>query len=218
LTTLGFKVYSGQLRLSSADVAAVAGLPRLEALTLDGVENAGLADLVASAAVRSLRALQLSASWTSPLTDGVAALSRSPHLAGLVALTLERRALPASAVETLAGSPNLAGVFHLSLRENQLTDEAVEILAASRMLANVVTLNLSHNWLRKGAARALARSPHLNKLRELLVGGNHLDAEDLTLLRERFTGVSTNTHWSVIEGYNDFRRSDLHGVVMASLD
>jgi uncharacterized protein (TIGR02996 family) len=102
---------------------------------------------------------------------GIAALVRSPHLAGLVTLDLAGNAADDSvrAGRGLAAAKHLTRLRCLRLAHNRLTDDAFEALAEASCLANVEVLNLEGNFLGDAGARALAASPHLGRLRWLNV-------------------------------------------------
>jgi uncharacterized protein (TIGR02996 family) len=131
----------------------------------------------------------------------VAALARSPHLAGVAELYLHDLEGPAEVGELAAAThlkrltdfelgnrigdagavaflrlPFLGRLTRLRLSCNDLGDAAGEALAAAPALARLESLDLSFNALGRRAAAALASSPHLAGLRRLDLAQNRLDA------------------------------------------
>lgn len=81
---------------------------------------------------------------TAPRTRW-AELLRSPHLARLSSLALERLALDDSDAQVIAKAEALRGLRWLSLANNRIGKPGVEALAASPWLANLPVLDLSNN-------------------------------------------------------------------------
>jgi uncharacterized protein (TIGR02996 family) len=72
-------------------------------------------------------------------------LLRSPHLARLSSLALEKLDLDDSDARTIAGAEALRTLRYLSLSKNRIGRDGVEALAASPWLARLDVLDLSNN-------------------------------------------------------------------------
>ncbi len=107
----------------------------------------------------------------------LAALCRSPHLAGLTHLDLGGDGVDDEGARLLAACPHLAGLTHLLLPRNGLTASGAQALALSPHLANLAVLDLSANTVGDEGARVLAQSPHLRNLKELFLGSNDVHDE-----------------------------------------
>jgi uncharacterized protein (TIGR02996 family) len=127
----------------------------------------------------------------------LAAVSRSPHLAGLSSLSLHRDFGVAEVGELAAAThlprltelvlwagqvgeegtaavlrlPWLSRLTRLSLRSAWLTDAAAAALAAAPALAGLTFLDLSNNHFGPAAAAALASAPSLGRLETLWLSG-----------------------------------------------
>lgn len=170
----------------SFDGLAHPRLAQLRALELHvlGAGNAG-ALAVAAHDLRGLRALKLQLSvletadtpaHARPLdVDGVRALCRAPHLAGLRALDLSYNELGPDAVEALAGAT-------FTLEELDLSGRAFDAVAAARLAASPSFARLRRLVLRGASlgvegAVALSASPALSALEELDLSETRLGPE-----------------------------------------
>jgi uncharacterized protein (TIGR02996 family) len=126
--------------------------------------------------VRQIERLANAASWGTlqgldlsfaPLSgDGLRALMKCPHLAGLSHLSLDYCGLKDGDVKVLAKCPHLQGLTHLSLISNNIGDVGAKALAASPHLRRLVYLNLGNHASTFGdtGLTALAESPLLARL------------------------------------------------------
>jgi len=126
------------------------------------------------------------------------ALARSPYLANLRTLVLDRSILDRGNLRLLLASAISPNLTTLRLRgcqwkngqgalEYGLGPEAIALLAESESLAGLASLNLGENAVTVDSLRLLLQSPHLAGLRELGLGRNRLEARDAKRLAEVVT-------------------------------
>jgi uncharacterized protein (TIGR02996 family) len=170
------------------DLAASEAWAWVEGLEVTSLSTSRVAALAGCAALGTVAALSLELYWlVAPAA--VRSLAASPHLSGLVSLTV--RGYPACAVE-LVRSPHLSRLRSLSLPLQDLDDAFVEALAACPALASLRRLELyPNNRIGDAGARALLSSPHLPALEHVegLAGPpGRLSPAVEQALRERFGG------------------------------
>jgi uncharacterized protein (TIGR02996 family) len=148
---------------AAAALAASPHLGRLRRLDLtqcDVGEEA--AKVLAAAPFGSLVELRLFSGRIGP--QGMAALARSPHLAGLRRLDLLGNHIGPEGLKALLGSPLVTELHSLDLCANQIGLDEAKLLAGSSSLAKLRYLGLGHNDFGARGARVLLESPHLSGL------------------------------------------------------
>jgi uncharacterized protein (TIGR02996 family) len=148
-------------------------LPNLESLDLsNNILEIGAEELL-GAPLTGLRQLQLS---ESHLTDeGLAALTTSPHLQRLEALTLDVNRLGLAAGQLLAKS-HFPALRILDLRRAWLAESSLHDLARWPGLARLELLDLSAHSDRDGSLAALLASPYYNPRTRITLAGVPLPA------------------------------------------
>jgi uncharacterized protein (TIGR02996 family) len=149
------------------DLFAVA--PLLRSVEVTGVDESGLAALLARAWFPRLRSLEMS--WHVP-GAAVIAVARSPAARGLERISIHHAGLPISAFTALGASEHLAGLRELDLSLSGATDEAVVALLAPGALPSLATLGLTNN--RIGTVGCQAIAGYVAPLQRLHVGWNRL--------------------------------------------
>jgi uncharacterized protein (TIGR02996 family) len=114
--------------------------------------------------------------------QGVEALMRSPHLAGLHTLKLGRNSLGSAGARAVADSGHVRGLRILKMERNDMYDDGLRFLAASRALAGLETLDLDRTRTGDDGVKALARSKYLGGLRTLYLSYNLISDAGLTAL------------------------------------
>jgi hypothetical protein len=115
-------------------------------------------------------------------TDDVRALAGSPHLSGLVALSLVGNRFAYPAVEALAESPHLARLAALDLSHNAVDSPGLQALALSPHLSRLTTLHLAHANVGPVGVEALARRSRQPALRSLDLSDNRLERRGVRAL------------------------------------
>jgi uncharacterized protein (TIGR02996 family) len=121
-----------------------------------------------------------------------AVLVASPHVRGLIGLTLHGNGLSSAGAQALANSPHLSGLRELDLggwwdrtgfgNVNDLGDRGAEALAASPYLRQLTDLDLRMNGIGDRGVTALAASPILARLRCLDLSDNPVRAAGIRAL------------------------------------
>jgi uncharacterized protein (TIGR02996 family) len=157
-------------RFSDEDGAAFASSPyltKLAALYLDleYFSPDALVGLLASNNLAGLTTLHLGSHPRDDLDDARArALTSSPVLGHLTALSLASMAIGDTGVTELASTAAAARLTSLGLRYCGISGTGIRALASSAHLANLTSLDLSWNDIGDEGARALAESPDLKHL------------------------------------------------------
>lgn len=160
---------------------------RLEAATwlwLEGVELRG-AGLAAIASSRLRRLAMLGVPDTRLDGADAVALARSPVLATVTRLDLDRNYVGDAAAQALATSPHVGQLRSLNLESSALGPEAARALAASTALSALQVLTLHGNHLGLDGVAALAAGAGLPALAKLgltrngLGSGRYQDVEDV---------------------------------------
>jgi uncharacterized protein (TIGR02996 family) len=161
------------LDLNRDDLSEPAGMallnlprpPRLEALHLanNALSVAGVSFLAESPVLDGLTTLEFS----SPSTEALEVLLRSPRLGRLGHLLLAGTRQGDRAVAVLIGSPVLARLRSLSLGHSNLPPDGLAELVASPRVAALESLDVSFNPLTVHGARSLTRSRYLGRLTSL---------------------------------------------------
>jgi uncharacterized protein (TIGR02996 family) len=173
-----------------------------------------LAGAAALAALEKLNIDRSSAADPGQIGDeGVAALARSPHLAGLRDLWLRFQGIGPEGARALAATPYLtrlrtldlggnrpgaAGVralaagpwpelTELALNHSKLGDEAAEALAGSGRLTGLTSLKLEYNDIGPAGVAALSRAPWLSGLVSLNLEENPIGNDGARALCESKT-------------------------------
>jgi uncharacterized protein (TIGR02996 family) len=157
---------------AAAALAASPHLGRLRRLDLTqcrvGPEEARA---VASAQFGALAELRL---FSDPIgAEGMAALARSPHLAGLRLLDLTQCYTGPNGAKALAASPHLAGLRWLNLASNKFGMDEAKLLAGTPGLARLRQLGLANNDFGARGCRVIMESPHLSGLWGLDLASNN---------------------------------------------
>ena len=152
-------------------------------------------DAVASALTGSphlARLTALSLAWVEVREAGCRTLGHSQCLTNLKVLDLENGLLGDAAVQALPG-PALTNLVALDLGQNHICASGVEALAASPHLANLSHLSLRWNQFGIAGLRAILSSPYLTKLSSLNLHGNEIGPEGSRLVREPPVGRAART-------------------------
>jgi uncharacterized protein (TIGR02996 family) len=147
-------------------VASLVTSPRLRnlrALTLPGVDTAGVRELVSAPSPPPLEELRLGGGAMDP--EGLRLLARWPGLARVRWLQIPGNG--EAGMAELASSPYLGGVSNLELGGGNIDPGAARILAHVESLRGVRHLWLARNPLGDEGLRELAASPHWGALRRL---------------------------------------------------
>lgn len=167
-------------------------MARLEWLEIQACRHlhAGVHALVRSPNAKNLELLDLSGSYADSSVllydDTAQELARSPYLASLEHLLLFRNALTEEGLAALLESKHLTSLRTLSLGRNPIGDAGVRLLAASDRLEQLTLLDLSDCGITREGATALLRSNKIGAQLSLLLTENHLEAETIEALRDRF--------------------------------
>lgn len=172
-------------------LAHAAALPALNDLRLYGNRcgDEALHVLARSPLAARLRGLHTSTHPGDPLTArGALILARTPALAALRVLNLDKTAIGDAGARHLAGAAHFSGLTELWLHACEIRDAGVRAIAASSHLANLERLDLSTNWtVGHSAALALVKSPYLKRIRYLdLWRCEGLSPADERMLCDRF--------------------------------
>lgn len=176
-----------------ADLEAMAGLSKLEAIGIGGCSFESLERAMAASATPGIERLNLT---KVPLTTKrLSTLLGHPALASLRVLQLASCRVSA---RVLSGMVEVAlprlGTLHLS--HNTLGDAGVEVLAASVDLPALRALHLSKVGLTNASIASLTAAPFTRQLRVLSLARNRIDAAgvealanaDLAALRHLYLG------------------------------
>src|SRR5262249_8297927 len=113
------------------------------------------------------------------------ALLRSPHVAGLKALTLRANGLDGTALQEFGAAVPELRLEALDLGENLLGDVGAADLALAPCLGELKVLFLDRSEVRLSGARWLAGAAFLDSLRRLNVNSNSFEPEGLYRLLEK---------------------------------
>lgn len=149
-------------------------LARLESLDLSNTTFGPLAAaaLAGSPHLGRLRRLILRQSRVGP--EQARAIGRA-RFGALTELDLFNDKIGPAEMAALTRSPHLAGLTNLDLMSNEVGEKGAVALARSPMLPNLRSLDLSRNWIGPDGAKALIGAP-LPRLRRLALGCNRLGA------------------------------------------
>jgi len=189
-------IHSVKLSAARQVVGALAKcshLARLTGLDLSGnkLREADVRTLL-SPRLSRLRRLDLSDNPLGP--GGVAALTGSPHLAGLQRLALRGVRMGFDGARALAGhvafprnfaaSVKLAGLIALDIRQNEIYEEGVSVLARSPRLAGLIELSLTPSTGK--SSEELNESRYLKNLTTLRISGGDFGEGFGLLMQCRF--------------------------------
>jgi uncharacterized protein (TIGR02996 family) len=160
------------------------GLAGLTRLFLNWSDEEGIAALSDSPHLAGLRWLKLPCNDLSP--EGVAALAATRHLTRLQILELEYNPFGVAGVRALAGG-TWKELARLDLGSCELGDEGAVALAECRSLRGLRSLSVDSNKITAGGVRALVRSPHLRNLVWLSLYANKIGDEGALALCESQT-------------------------------
>jgi uncharacterized protein (TIGR02996 family) len=170
-----------------AEVINSPKLPNLTVLTLNGREIASPDPRMLAGPGRNptLRVLQLD--FGQLTTNSASALASCPALRGLWLLSFERPTpgIFDDAVKALTQAAGFDKLVILDLRGNRLKAGAARMIAAWPKAACLQWLGLSDNLLTVAGLAELADSPHLGKLKRLLVSGPE-SSDAMKKLKKRF--------------------------------
>ncbi|MBN9521269.1 TIGR02996 domain-containing protein [bacterium] len=185
--------------LGNAGVLALTQSPaltRLGELTLSGpgyyaeyyddpiINAAGMRRLAGWPGLAGVRSLTLAGSDVR--RDGLRALLRSPHAAGIKELSLRSSRLDGQAMAEFEAAVSGLRLETLDLGENVLKDVGTEYVASAPCLAQLKLLRLDRCEISRAGARLLAKkATFLGGLGVLDVGHNHFGAPGLGALLER---------------------------------
>lgn len=174
------------------------GAARLD-LSRRGLTDDDLAALLERPEIARVGELDLG---DNDLTDAaVARLARCERLLELTSLDLWANDLTPVAARLLAESPRLPRLRALTVGRNALGDEGVAALAGSAGLDTLESLDLSHCEVTAVGRDALLRSPHVGRVRALVVRGWPFDASAVAAL-------TSSRAWPALEEL-DFSDNDL---------
>lgn len=135
------------------------------------------------------RLRRLTLNGHSPGREGLRALLRSPHAAGLKELRLRSVGLDARAVREFASACEGMRLDVLDVGDNLLRDEGVRALAKADCLRELKVLAVDRCEFGAAGARALAKAPFFGGLRRLEVNSNPLGNDGLRALAGAFPGT-----------------------------
>lgn len=122
--------------------------------------------------------------------DGLRALVRSPHAAGLKELSLRDARLDGSALAELDGAVPGLRLEALDIGQNVLKDVGAEYVALVPCLCELKALALDRCEVRLSGAKLFAnKAKFLDDLRVLDIGHNHFGAEGLSAVLAREPGA-----------------------------
>ena len=147
------------------------------------IEARGLGALAGWKGMARLRSLTLSGNSVG--RDGLRALLRSPHAAGLKELTVRGNGLTGQAMQEFGPAGKGLRLDVLDLGENLLRDLGAEYLARADCLRELKVLEVDRCEMTLAGARALARAPFLGSLRRLNVNHNSFGPEGLYALLDK---------------------------------
>ncbi len=114
-------------------------------------------NLFALPIMRRITTLDLNARNNHIGDAGVEALSRSPHLDGLLSLRLEFNGIGPEGARTLAGASGLERLQVLDLSGNDIGAEGARALASAPFLGQLSSLSLNFNKIGADGVQALVR-------------------------------------------------------------
>ena len=170
LTGLTKLAASGNKNFGGAGLAALARSPLAGRLTDLNIGCCGLKPVdtrhLNAPAFSGLRELWFKGEPGFPDRIDAEVLGKSPHLAGLQALGLERVALGDDGLTALATGPGAANLHTLMIPENGITARGIQALARAEKFRTLRNLYLRKNPIGPDGA-ALAESPYLHGLRKV---------------------------------------------------
>ncbi len=140
--------------------------------------------------------------------DAVSAMARSTRLAPVTHLDL-RRVLGPGGLRSLARSPSLKGLRSLGLAENPIDAEDLDVLLGTGDWARLVGLDLYGTGAGRLEIEALVRDDRAPRLRELRLGGWHVDRPGRGGSRGVATRSSVRSAWTSERFGTPIDRDDL---------
>jgi uncharacterized protein (TIGR02996 family) len=146
---------------------------------LSGLGNSGC-EILANECDWLVHTRSLSLSCNGVSDAGVAALMRSPALAGglLEELNLCANNLGDVGIEEMANSPAMRSVRRLKLSHNRITDEGARVIARASALQSLEELDLSQNHVSQDGIRAALDSANLPRLRTVRQGSGEVESRE----------------------------------------
>jgi uncharacterized protein (TIGR02996 family) len=169
-----------------ASLARSHGLGKLRELYLSGTEvgDAGVVALAGQGRLPELIDLDLRDNQVGD--PGARSLAHNNNLEQLRTIWLVNNQIGESGAEALAWSERLPRLERLYLNYNPIGNNGAAAFAESPHRTALLELDLRHCRIGDAGGRALAASPYLENLELLMLSGNRLRMETLTLLRRRF--------------------------------
>jgi uncharacterized protein (TIGR02996 family) len=157
------------------------GLPALEHLTVNGMDDEGCASLAGSPLLARLDTLRTN--FTDFGSLGATALAASPYLARLRCLELIQCKVGPEEAKALA-SARFGSLAELSLFSCKIGPEGMQALAHSPYLAGLTRLDLMQNYFGDKGIQALVSGSAFRRLRALDLGGNSFGLEGARMLAD----------------------------------